>query len=665
MKLRSPLSSVGWGINRTNLFFVFAGLFVFSLAFRLVGLNRCTLSGDEFHTVEEIKYFGLNIHSLLYFLFMKVWTFFGTSEIWLRFASVLFGAFACCLIYMLGSLLINARMGFLLGLLLATSPLALYHSQSLRFYSFFLMNSTFAWLAFAYFYFQRSLRAGLLWGVADIFCILSHGFGIFLVAIQFLVLFFLSKRRRLWKIIICGLGVFILLVFAYVFREKAHDMLQHYAHAVTVHGYIESRGFGIVNLGKLAITIYQFVLGNSVYPMLWFLVIPAFSIHAVLLFIAIQRMKENRLLKAIMGVSFFTLIFIVLGLDSFAPKTTGVQFRYLLFLLPVYYLALCFGVSRFSGRWALVFSTALILINLGASFCYFKGDWSFSGKRVSWHDMEVFLENETTDLPVFYGGRAEPYFRYYFSDFQNMHSAWDLLNIEKQEEDLSRILLVFFDFRKEMHQELNNILRNVENEYTLKRKIVRPPLTALIYEKNNDSAPPSIQKPLPQELLGMEFMDLDFPFNLSVQGQEIEILGPLTITDELIKKVHYQNDFSTKHLTLLSNLTGSVSIPDGVMIGRIRIISKEGRLDLPIVKGEETHSWMEEDLLRKGKTAEPVFSWRKRIHMAGKRAYSGSWRDFEAKIYSYEYGLEDEVKIESIEFEVFEPGVELRVWGIL
>lgn len=75
----------------------------------------------------------LNHH--LYYILLKPWTiFFGKNEFGLRSLSMIFGALSIPLIYKLGKLFFNARVGLISSFILSVSPIHIWYSQEARGY---------------------------------------------------------------------------------------------------------------------------------------------------------------------------------------------------------------------------------------------------------------------------------------------------------------------------------------------------------------------------------------------------------------------------------------------------------------------------------------------------------------------------------------------------
>jgi mannosyltransferase len=81
----------------------------------------------------EIRAAELNM--LPYYLLLRIWMYFGSSEAWLRLLSALFGIATIPAVYLLGLRLFNCRAGLLSAILLAVHPGHVGFSQEARSYS--------------------------------------------------------------------------------------------------------------------------------------------------------------------------------------------------------------------------------------------------------------------------------------------------------------------------------------------------------------------------------------------------------------------------------------------------------------------------------------------------------------------------------------------------
>jgi len=133
-------------------------LFLFSFLIRLISLNQ-SLWLDEGVTAKVVKTFDFlsivkkfspfDFHPPLYYLFLKFWTnIFGYLEISLRFPSIIFSLLSGFVVYKIGSLLADKKLGFWAALFFLFNPLIVYYSQEARMY---MMTTFFVILGFYFF----------------------------------------------------------------------------------------------------------------------------------------------------------------------------------------------------------------------------------------------------------------------------------------------------------------------------------------------------------------------------------------------------------------------------------------------------------------------------------------------------------------------------------
>lgn len=214
-----------------------AFLRAFALGTESVWLDEAVsvkISGQSLPSIVESTATG-DTNPPLYYILLRLWTLvFGQSEVAIRSLSACLGTASVVLIYKLGSLLFDRKVGIIGALLLAISPFAIYYSQEARHYSLLLSLTLLSFLLFA-----RMLRAdrrstGLLisYFLVSVMLCYTHMFGLLTLGSQ--ILYFLLFRRRylkarlhVWAAQIATLAAFSPWVFVIVseaYEEASHAL---------------------------------------------------------------------------------------------------------------------------------------------------------------------------------------------------------------------------------------------------------------------------------------------------------------------------------------------------------------------------------------------------------------------------------------------------------
>jgi uncharacterized membrane protein len=188
------------------------------------GIDRQSLWEDEFSSIGRVAApipFWRDGHGFLYFALLRLWVQAGTSEFVLRSLSVLLGATAVCLIYAMGSTLLNRRAAVIATALFATSPCLIWYSQEARYVTLMLLTTVLTMYAFH----RLSIRGHFGWwiayGSAALLALFSFLSTLLLPIIQGLYLLGSPSRRPLLrKWLICQIVVFSL--FAWWFVNGTH-----------------------------------------------------------------------------------------------------------------------------------------------------------------------------------------------------------------------------------------------------------------------------------------------------------------------------------------------------------------------------------------------------------------------------------------------------------
>ncbi|MFO7992137.1 MAG: glycosyltransferase family 39 protein [Thermoplasmata archaeon] len=176
-----------------------------SFVLRIYNLSGESLWLDEIYSLERAKLSLTQIYEVsyrpLYFFFLHFWLrIFGTSELALRIPGVIFGVLSVFVLYKIGKLLFDERIGLLSALILALSQFHVWQSQEVRMYSmlaFFSALSMFYFLIMVKKEWSRLRAAGYL--ISSVLLFYTHPFGIFIIVAQntFLFTFVMSKESKI------------------------------------------------------------------------------------------------------------------------------------------------------------------------------------------------------------------------------------------------------------------------------------------------------------------------------------------------------------------------------------------------------------------------------------------------------------------------------------
>lgn len=185
----------------------------FILAF--YGISHHSLWEDEFSSLERVTSSPIPIwkdgHGFLYFALLWLWLQGGNSEFALRSLSVFLGAASVCLIYSLGSKLLDRHTAVIGTILFVTSPFLIWYSQEARYITLMLLSTLLTMYAFHRVIVRPTFGSWLVYGSAALLTLVSFVATLLLPVVQGLyVLGSPTRRPLLQKWLVCQAVVFAL-----------------------------------------------------------------------------------------------------------------------------------------------------------------------------------------------------------------------------------------------------------------------------------------------------------------------------------------------------------------------------------------------------------------------------------------------------------------------
>ncbi|HEX3035923.1 MAG TPA: glycosyltransferase family 39 protein [Thermodesulfobacteriota bacterium] len=211
------------GVELTLLIILFVGLFL-----RIYHLGYESIWIDEGYSIIFAKLNPSQIievtskddfHTPFYYIILHYWmNLFGDSEFSIRFPSAIFGFLAILMIYKVGSLIFDKKVGLLSSLILALSIFHIHYSQDARMYSLMAFLTLVSMYFFIRLMKERSFGTSIGYILSSTLLIYTQYFGLFIVVAQniYLATLFLFSREKLkinlrkWVL----LQVTIILLFA-------------------------------------------------------------------------------------------------------------------------------------------------------------------------------------------------------------------------------------------------------------------------------------------------------------------------------------------------------------------------------------------------------------------------------------------------------------------
>lgn len=196
----------------TNQYFILIIIFFLGLLIRLLNIDKpYGLWSDEIwcYTLAS-KGLPLGIfkallvydyHMPLYYYYLGIWIkFFGSNDIILRLSSVLWGVLSIPAFFYLGKTYKSKSLGYFMAIIACLSPVMIYYSQELRFYSMLICFSAISLIFFLKILEAPNKKKFFLFGASSLVILYIYTLGATLVFIEWFILFFhfiLNKKDYL------------------------------------------------------------------------------------------------------------------------------------------------------------------------------------------------------------------------------------------------------------------------------------------------------------------------------------------------------------------------------------------------------------------------------------------------------------------------------------
>lgn len=347
---------------------IIGGLFL-----RVWNLWNISLWFDEslpfVETEEEVKkilFSGKFYCPIIYNTFIHYfWKIVGHNEILLRLSSVIFGIVSIALIYYVGELLFDRKVGILGAFILAISPFHIYYSQELRMYSLISLLS----LASVYFLIKamqnNRIIYWLVYTISNIVNIYTHPVSIFILFAQVLFfLFYIKKYKYLLNRWIVVHFLILILAIPWII-----SILSGFILFINKDDWFFKLSFSwIPKITWLNIfyTFKNFAIGyNATKPIYLF----ATVLFSILFFLGVFKMNKKQKELVLSLLCLFVPIVSAYFISKFRPCYLD---RYFIASSLFFYLFVGNGLARISKKYAISIVICIITVSFLALKNYYK-----------------------------------------------------------------------------------------------------------------------------------------------------------------------------------------------------------------------------------------------------------------------------------------------------
>lgn len=341
---------------------------------------------------------------LYFFIMNTLFSLFGDTSIVARIASAIFGTLAVLMIYKLGKELYSKNVGLIAALLLSFNQFAIFHSQEVRAYSFYLLGLLFSYYCFIKFIKEDNNKNMLLYAFSTGLLLNTNFFSVLNILSQGLFMVFvlisLDKNERnsyLKKmLIITSIALLFFLPNAYKFYLLTNLIVLWIPKASD----------------EAFVSVLKEILGSSIY--LIFIYSTLFTFFMVKVF----SQKETRKLKEMLSkklifsyliiFSWISFVLIIIIFKSYVGLSIFLS-RYFMSILPAFILAISIALVRIKNiQIRLSFLVLLIffmVFDLIVVKKYYKTIAKSQYREVSKFIIDNNKNNETvyTSLSYWYG----------------------------------------------------------------------------------------------------------------------------------------------------------------------------------------------------------------------------------------------------------------------
>ena len=385
------------------------------------------------------QYFGKGAGTVpAYYLITNTWIkLVGISEFKLRFISAAFGIISIYLIFILGKLMFNNKIGLIAAFLMSINHQQIYFSQEARMYSMLIALTLLSVITLI-----QSLKTNkpIYWIgfiITNTILLYTHYFSFFILFFEFLFIFTFIKKyiKNFKQIFISGLTIFILYIPwipALINQVTLGSPTGRFAGSPTIINLITAlTRFNSwispdlnTRLALRTFNIFQLPLSGwiliiSVILITIFLILSFIYGLLILKFITKDPLKYQKLILLLFWL--IIPIFIPFAISVVSPKSAIFSsIRYIIFASPPYYLIASLGISKLK-KFKPIFLLIIVILSISPLYSYYT---NFDNQQ--WREAVDFINQNPNEFIIIQKENGILPFKYYHPELNNVISVDNL-----------------------------------------------------------------------------------------------------------------------------------------------------------------------------------------------------------------------------------------------
>jgi hypothetical protein len=575
-----------------------------------------SLYGDEYWSLAEARDLSLNPGAVGYFVQLRA-VLALTENDWLLRALSLF--WVAVSVWALGrwldleALPPASRLAVLL--LWVTNPFLWVFAQQVRFYAFFAAATVIVLWRFRAWQRQAD-RRNLFWLIASALLLCTAQFFAVLVLAALAGCWLWSRAGR-WKPVLALVAASALLVLFLPAVRGQIVLLEQRLQNQPLTPDAPTRGLSLAAFTKVPHNLFAFSLGKRVYPLWWWVTVPALLAVGVALARGLVRLRTLPGLCGLVVVLLLELGFVHLVAGPLAPPgAPGTAPRHVIFILPAFLIALGVGMAGYRSLQVGVFGA-----QLAGLFCLVVPTWSDEPvDLMDWRgQLTRSIEDPGQTCVVVDGRAAERVARYCPAGVRIEHAEEALPDGGRLP---GRILLASNDHRLELTRPLDTFAESLDKEYQLVTTFSVFPAQITVYERGR---PGGLVDFYPSRL---DLPEQDLRLPLRAERERWALPGFMRLDSER-PEVALGARVPPGRVTVASNYRSAEPFPEGTPVARLLFETEDGNYQEFVLRsGEETAAWG-----ARAPRCQPLASWTKRVHLLGTKQYPGAYEQYTAHIW--------------------------------